>query len=153
MEIRLSSGKITLIDDIDSDLAVYRWCYGGGGYALRGENNTTLYLHRVIMGRMGNVPQGYTVDHINRDKLDNRRENLRVATASQNHINSGLRSDNTSGFKGVYWRKDSGKWRAKIRIGGKYINMGSYETVEEAHEVYKKKELETFGEFSVFSVN
>jgi hypothetical protein len=102
-------------------------------YAARDEtyskkNRKRVYLHRWIMG----LPPGRTpvVDHINRDTLDNRRENLRLVTTSENNRNSGLSISNTSGFIGVAVVNDSGNWRAYASSNNKQINIGVWPTKE-----------------------
>ena len=75
---------------------------------------------------------------------------MREATSSQNHYNAHKHKDNTSGFKGVSWHKSSKKWNAKITYQGKKIHLGSYDIPEEAHEAYKSKAIELYGEFARF---
>ncbi|MCG4256888.1 hypothetical protein K6W27_07520 [Acetobacter senegalensis] len=79
--------------------------------------------------------------------LDNRKSNLRTCTHKENQRNIGLNSSNTTGFKGVTLCKSSGKFRARIKIDGKKINLGSYATAEEASAVYSKKAKQIYGEF------
>ena len=105
--------------------------------------NTGLRLHRFIM----NAPKGKVVDHINHNKLDNRKCNLRVCTQSQNTMNSSLRSDNSSGYTGVYWYKSRSKWLVRITVNGKCINLGYYDDLEEAVKVRKEAEIKYFGEY------
>jgi hypothetical protein len=96
------------------------WNYDGR-YARNTVGRRKTYLHKLI------CPDGM-VDHINRNKLDNRCSNLRIATYSENIMNTGIRSDNTSGVKGVVWVKRTNKWMVRFRE--KFI--GYYETLEEA---------------------
>lgn len=102
IEIPLVNDRgLALIDDEDAGLVTgRRWYLTGTGYAaaaaLRGKSRTLVCMHRLLL----DPPASAQVDHVNRDKLDNRRANLRVATRSQNQGNAGLRSDNTSGFRG-----------------------------------------------------
>lgn len=95
----------------------------------------------------GEWPDG-DVDHINRDKLDDRWCNLRLATRSQNSANVALRRHSTSGFIGVTFDKPRNKWRAQIRIDGRKVNLGRYVTAEEAARVYDAATLKEFGEFA-----
>ncbi len=105
---------------------------GGKGYwriSISGKNYAAhrlawLYVH-------GRWPSDQ-IDHINGDKSDNRIANLREASASQNTMNQGLRKDNSTGFKGVYEDKRTGRFRARITVGGKPKNLGFYATVEDA---------------------
>ena len=80
------------------------------------------------------VPDGMQIDHVNRDKSDNRISNLRLATNAQNQFNKGLRSTNTSGFKGVCMK--GGKYTASIKKNAKTQHLGTFETPEEAHKAY-----------------
>lgn len=98
--------------------------------------------------RMHNLLTGWgRVDHIDGDGLNNRRENLRPATSSQNNRNAKRRSDNTSGFKGVTWRRRERKWAAQIRVDGKNMYLGHFDSPEAAHAAYCKASAELHGEF------
>ena len=101
----------------------YKWHLRTDGYVSTGNN---VYLHRFLM----NPPDNMEIDHINRNKLDNRRENLRICTQQQNLQNKGIPTDNTSGYTGVYKRNN--KWCARININKKQINLGTFNTFEEA---------------------
>jgi hypothetical protein len=105
----------------------------------------TLRLHRVIMG----APDGIDVDHKNGNGLDNRRENLRLATRSQNKANVGLTLTNTSGRKGVSWHHATKKWRAQIRTGGRHMHLGLFTDLDEAARVYDRAAIEHYGEFAL----
>lgn len=107
------------------------------------------YLHRLAWFYIhGAWPTG-EIDHINRDKLDNRIANLRDATHQVNNINKGLMANNTSGHSGVYYQKRSKSFRAQIMINRKMISLGGFKTKEEAvkarlsaEEKYFRKLLE-----------
>jgi len=86
-------------------------------------------MHRLLIG----TPKGLETDHRNRNKLDNRRKNLRIVDRSQNSLNTKIRNDNKSGYKGVFWRADRNKWYVYFR--GKYL--GYYETFRKAINVRK----------------
>jgi hypothetical protein len=149
IEIRLTRGQVALIDPVDSDLAALKWCALKsrlGFYAVR----QSYYLHRAIMERIlgRSLAQGEEVDHINGNKLDNRRDNLRIATPTQNRWNSPRRSDNRSGFKGVCWHKQRQAWRATFGIKRKYIHLGYFDTPEEAHAAYLAAARQYAGEFT-----
>ncbi|MDO8610082.1 MAG: HNH endonuclease [bacterium] len=118
---------------------------------LRGEmeNGKFIYIHQLIIT---NVPDGKIIDHKNHNGLDNRKENLRFATGGQNVINSGKRITNTSGYKGVSFRKDTQKWAARITHNYKEINLGCYRNPIEAAHIYDKKALELFGEFAYLNL-
>jgi hypothetical protein len=144
MYFPLVGGQFAAIDDVDADLAEVSWCLMGGKngqYVARGK---TVYLHRVIAERMGLVLTGETqgrawkrsVDHIDGNKLNNRRSNLRLRTRSQQMSNlaDGLRADNKSGIRGVC-RTGSRRspWHAFGRgPGSKILDLGYFATTEEA---------------------
>ena len=117
------------------------------GYIRVGISGKKYYAHRLIfLYHKGYLPK--TIDHINCDKVDNRIENLRAVTASQNQHNRKLNSNNTSGYKGVYYHKPLNKWCAKIRLEYKRMHLGYYKTPEEAAEVVRKAREELHGDFA-----
>ena len=104
--------------------------------------------HRVAwLLHFGNWPENL-LDHKDRNRINNRIVNLREATDEQNAWNHTMRKDNKSGFRGVYLCKRSGKYRVNIRIDGKYVSLGSFDTAEEASVVYTAKTEELRGKFS-----
>lgn len=106
-------------------------------------------MHRAILGLIGGDRR--RGDHIvSEDTLNNADKNLRTGTASQNNQNSKIRSDNTTGFKGVYFYKDGRKkpWMAHITVDRKRIILGYFETKEEAYEAYCDAAKKYFGEFA-----
>jgi hypothetical protein len=150
IEIRLTQGKVAIIDDEDARLAQFRWRVTPKGYAVRHSprvhyKRASIYLHREVLGVTGTPA---TVDHINMDRLDCRRCNLRVATASQNGANRGPQRNNTSGFKGVRWFKPRKKWRAQIKTHGKQETLGYFTAAEDAARAYDRAALDAFGEFA-----
>lgn len=132
-----------LVDLEDVDIVKdYKWTLDNSvGYVLTGIKGTTnkVSLHRLIM----NPDDNMVVDHINHNKLDNRKSNLRICTQQQNNINTSLKKTNTSGITGVSWDKSRNKWVAHIK--GK--QLGRFNTKEEAIEARKQAELEYFGEY------
>lgn len=112
----------------------------------------TIKLHRLINGATI-IKDGYvfnnalSVDHKNRNTLDNRRENLRFCTKSQNAMNSKKRVGNTSGHKGVSWEKNRQKWKAYLNLQGKQIHLGYFDSKQEAVIARLKGAQEIFGEF------
>ena len=96
----------------------------------------------------GPIPDGHDVDHRNGDSLDNRLDNLRPATRSQNIMNSRLRSDNTSGLKGVSYHPRKRKHQARITLNGRTHSLGYYDTAEEAYAAYRAEAARRFGPFA-----
>lgn len=88
------------------------------------------------------------IDHVNRDRVDNRWENLRDATNSQNQANAGIRRDNTSGAKGVYWDRAREKWAVQINVKGTHIYLGRFTDVEDAAAAYAVAADRYFGEYA-----
>jgi hypothetical protein len=110
-------------------------------------NKKTTYLHHVIfLLHHGFLPD--YIDHKDGDSTNNKIENLRAATQSQNMANSVMKSSNTSGYKGVTFRKDTKKWASAIMVNGKHISLGSHKTKEDAHAAYVLGAKKYFGEFS-----
>ena len=96
-------------------------------------------IHRVVWTMFNDTPpKGMHIDHINRDKLDNRIENLRCVTPGQNILNSKLSKNNTSGVTGVRFQPRGGKWTARVMIDRKEKHLGSFETFEEAKAAREK---------------
>jgi hypothetical protein len=148
-EIKLTQGKVAIVDDEDyAWLNQWKWCYSTAGYAIRAirinGKRKTIFMHRIIL----KTPNDLFTDHINRNKLDNRRENLRICTASQNKANQSAQHNNTSGKKGVTWQKDIQRWKAQINFKQKIIYLGDFKDIEEAARAYAKKSFELFGEFA-----
>jgi hypothetical protein len=104
------------------------WRFLSNGYVATGLNNTTVLLHRFIL----NAPSGYVVDHINHDKTDNRKSNLRICTYQENNRNKAKLESNTSGTTGVYYHKKTKKWRAQIGKNNNIICLGEFDDIEEA---------------------
>jgi len=140
-----------IIDDEDYDKFVknYSFRLDDFGYVIYSSRKDGLHnklLHRVMMGE----PDDLQVDHINVNKLDNRRSNLRVCTNQQNKCNSNKYSNNTSGFKGVWFDKPKQKFRARITFNGKKKHLGYFDTAEEAHEAYQQASAKYHGDFGRF---
>lgn len=132
--IPLKGGAKTLVDDDDYDYYIqWKWLQTRDGYVYRygwdksQKKTVAIFLHRQI----NDTPKGMETDHINRDKLDNRKSNLRTVTTQQNRYNIGMYKNNTSGHVGIV--KQRKRWRA--RIGGHSGNhLGMFDTLEEAIE-------------------
>ena len=117
-----------------------------GGYKFFMLDGRTRLAHRVIfLWHHGYMPK--EIDHADGNKLNNRIENLRPSTKSENCCNRHMRSDNKSGFKGVYWHKDSGKWRAEIGFRGKKTQLGAFACPEDAAKAYAVAALQLHGDF------
>jgi hypothetical protein len=116
------------------------------GYVSSGCGKTQILLHRYIL----NAQEHEIVDHINRNKLDNQRENLRLCTHSKNSMNSSMKSNNTSGITGVWINKTKkkNKWVAEIFVGGKEICLGNFKNKEEAIKARGDAEQIYFKEFA-----
>jgi len=153
-KIKLHNGQFAIVDGADFDAIVRLsrvWTAidsNGKTYAAfisKSDGKTkTDYMHRVLM----NAPSELTVDHINGNSLDNRRQNLRLATRAQNMQNAGANSRNTSGYKGVHWLAAASKWQARIRHNGKRIHLGVFDTAEQADEAYRNAADSLHGEFA-----
>lgn len=140
-------GTFALIDVEDAErVLAHNWSKHSQGYAYRMVGRQCILLHRFVLG----LPVARTplVDHINRDRRDCRKANLRVATDTQNHGNTVMRRDNTSGFRGVSFRRDTGMWAAQSAEGRKHISLGCYCTPEEAALAYDAFALQRYGEFA-----
>lgn len=105
-----------------------------------------LRMHRVILGL--NVGDQRSGDHANRDTLDNRRSNLRIASRSQNMHNRRAGRNNTSGFKGVCFYRPTGRWLAAIGINNYRHHLGFFDTPEQAHAAYCEAAAKYHGEFA-----
>jgi len=120
------------------------------GYVRVSTNGKEIQGHRLAYRMMvgDDVPKGMEIDHINGDRSDNRWQNLRVVSRTQNNMNARLRADNKSGVKGVYYDKSRGLWAAEIKMSGKRHALGRFGTLEEAKHARGMAEEELFGEFS-----
>lgn len=149
------SVTVAIVDSIDGDLAAFTWSGRSPestrhSYANRIENGKTIWLHCVIMSRMlgRDLLKGEMVDHINGDTLRNTRDNLRLATRSQNAQNRKINKNSKSGFKGVHFHKQTSTWRAAITLDGKCKYLGSFKTPELAARAYNEAAIQVFGEFA-----
>lgn len=154
--VPLTRGLVATIDaasvDVVRGMNWYAAWTGWSNYALRRDHETrkAMTLHRAVMeAHLGEeLPDGHVVDHIDGDGLNNTLGNLRVATGSQNVCNSRLRSDTRSGFKGVSWDGQTGKWMANIHVNGKRHFLGRYTTPEAAAAAYAAAAPRVHGEFA-----
>lgn len=139
--IKHKNAVLTVIVDADvlDDIKQWKWSIGtcaGKKYVVRsssiknGQLRKTIYLHRYLLGAELFEQK---VDHINGDTLDNRRENLRLASNGVNALNrTQVNSNNTSGVRGVAWSKQKQMWRARVKVCNKCLHLGHFNTVEDA---------------------
>lgn len=131
----------SIVGPDDAHLADTKWFKHNNGYVSSG-GDSRKYLHRVVVGARA----GEEVDHINRNKFDNRRENLRIVSHSTNVYNSGIRKDNSTGFRGVYVDSERGGFIARTYKGGEQYSLGRFDTAEEAAAAYDQKSVELWGD-------
>lgn len=135
-KIPLTQGMFALVDDEDFEfLSQWKW-YFNCGYAVRGASPKTL-MHRVISG----AKAGQDTDHINRNRLDNTRSNLRCVSRAENAVNRPKQSNNTSGYKGVSWHKAQKKWVAFVVFSKKSKTLGYFSNKEDAALAYNRGAL------------
>ena len=129
--------------------AIIRGCKTPFGYLVININNKTWMAHRLawlyVYGEF--PPKGMDIDHINHERSDNRLVNLRLATRSQNHANKVKDARNTSGITGVSWYKAYQCWNAQLHVNRKRINLGYFDTLEDAAAARSAAEIKYFGEF------
>lgn len=149
--IPLTQGKFALVDDEDFErLNQYKWHCSAKGYAVRTEqiprtkNKITFWMHREIVG----TPKGMETDHKDQNTLNNQRGNLRTATKGQNQYNQKKHSNNTSGFRGVYFNKQKQRFCAQIAVNKKNIHIGFFKTIEEAVSAHDLAAIEFHGKFA-----
>ena len=126
------------------ELKNINWYASGNRYVSGNIGNRTVSLHRFIL----KAKKDEIVDHVNHNTFDNRDENIRICTQSENMMNTIIPNTNKSGFKGVSKQKRDNKWRAYITINKKQIHLGSFDTYEEAVEARKKANEKYQGIFS-----
>ena len=147
-KIKLTQNKYALIDDEDFEyLNQWKWCYHHS-YAIRSKqiDNRKKYfrMHRELI----KVPLGMVIDHINGDSLDNRKENLRACTVSQNAMNAKIKKDTSSNIKGIYFFKNENKYKARITINGRSKHLGVFQDIKNAISAYNNAAKEYFKKFA-----
>lgn len=126
------------------DVKEYKWYLRPDGYvATNNYQGQYTYLHCLICNK---IDKQY-IDHKDRNKLNNTEENLREASGSENQMNKGLRTNNTSGKVGVFWVKEKECWCAMICKEGKHINLGYFNSFDEAVKCRVDAEIKMFGTF------
>ncbi len=120
-------------------VAAHRWYLDDSGYAIRSQwlpslkKSRTFSMHRELLGLRFN--DGVVVDHINRRRLDNRRENLRMGDVQLNAHNKGARPGSTSKYRGVHWAETNKKWMVTVGINGTRNYLGCYDDEDEAGRI------------------
>lgn len=153
-EIELTLNMTAIVDDGDFDrLSKFTWYAKPGrqtSYAITNINKNGSHkhirMHRMIMG-LEDSPYPL-IDHKNRNGLDNRRDNLRIATVNQNRWNAGVGRMHTSKYKGVSWDKNRGKWTSHICKNGKQNNIGRFDNEIDAALAYDERARKIYGEFA-----
>lgn len=147
IQVRLTNTSEPMIcDKADWErLKNHCWFKAKNGYVAtnitcNGEDAVIYFHHIVLDGKKGEVR-----DHINRNRLDNRRSNLRIVDATTSVLNRGLSKNNTSGVKGVYFYKRDGKWKAQIMKERKCYPLGTFNNKEDAIKARKEAEIKFYG--------
>lgn len=141
-----TEGKVFYFDKEDYDIIKDYYWNTSKGYVVSETNNNgkPVRMHRLVMNC---TDKKFDVDHINHNIIDNRKENLRIVTRSQNQMNMQGRSNNTSGVTGVIFNKSANKWAVAIQKNKKRIHLGVFENFDEAVKVRKEAEIKYFGEY------
>ena len=129
--------------ELADKIVMLHWCKAANGYSATHIGGKQITAHRYII----NAGKGDIVDHKNRNKKDNTVDNLRICNKSENAYNSKMRYDNKSGYTGVRYRKDTGKWTAEIKNKCRKINLGCFEEKEDAINARIDAEKKYAGEF------
>lgn len=159
----LSWERLTEVLNYEPSTGLFRWkkrtsnrvAVGGVAGSLNPDGyieirvDGSLYLaHRLAFFYQTKSWPSEIVDHENLNRSDNRWDNLREATHSQNHANQTIPANNTSGFKGVVWYKRDQCWRAQIKVNGSMLHLGYFDDAEAASEAYNSAAIKYFGEFA-----
>ena len=154
-EIQLTRGMVAFVDDSDFEWASkWKWCARPGGHGVwyacrrkrRAESERRVGNIDMHVAMLGPSPLGYW-DHIDRNGLNNQRQNLRPCTNSNNQGNRGLIITNTSGLKGVCWKQNA--WNATIYKMDRGVHLGRFRDKIDAAKAYDEAALEHFGPFAV----
>ena len=148
-EIKLANNKgVALVDDEDFEmLNQYKWFNNGTGYAITKIKKNNKQVNKLMHLFIIDTPKDMQTDHIDRNKLNNQKFNLRIVTRSQNTMNR-PKYKGTSKYKGVYYNKQNKNWVARIKLNKKQITIGSYEDEKDAALAYNEKAIELFKEYA-----
>lgn len=143
----------TLVDDEDYKwLREWRWHTDNKGYVVRRVRRDgkkyVVYMHREIM----KTPEGMVTDHVNGNKVDNRRSNLRVCSDGQNKRNRDKSLGFDAPYKGAYWQKQIKRWYSRIQVNGRSIYLGTFSTPEEASTAYNVAAKKYHGKYMRASI-
>lgn len=153
IEIPLTRGKVAIIDEADWPLVSgHRWYankdhntfYAMAKVRREDGSRTAIKMHRLLLGL---TDPAIKTDHRDKNGLNNTRENIRACSNAENMRNRGAPANNSSGFKGVSWHKQRGKWQAFIMIDGKQKSLGYHDTPEAAYAAYCAAAIQLHGEF------
>jgi hypothetical protein len=132
-QIELTKGFVTIVDDEDyAHLVLIPWRYNNNGYAITAKTAQPKAMHHYIL----HIPPNMVADHINRDRLDNRKINLRICTKLENSKNRSKRFNSKSDFRGVSYNNRDKNWAAKIWVDGKNLHLGTFSNDIDAAKAY-----------------
>jgi hypothetical protein len=147
-----------VVDDCDYEHVMqWKWRFEREGhrrtgYAVRWRathgTRTLIKMHRLVAEHSGLAVDRKQIDHVDGNGLNNCRNNLRVATPSQNRANLHRARNNTSGFKGVGWSRHNGRFRAYIGVAGRHLHLGYFDDPQDAARAYNEAALKHYGEYS-----
>lgn len=156
-KIPLTQNKFALVDNEDYEyINQWKW-YHNGRYAARGKyykkicgkpTSRIIFMHRII----NKTPDDMRTDHINGEKLDNRKSNLRPCSNSENSMNKISQKNSSSKFKGVSRHRINKKWQTHIKINGKGKYLGCFTSEKQAAQAYNVAAKELFGEFAKLNI-
>lgn len=147
---------VVYVDDVDADIAMSTWFVNDRGYAVRRAarpRRLNIRMHRIIMRRVlgRELDRWELVDHINGDRLDNRRSNLRLCNNSQNGFNRDVPAHNSTGYKGVSrntYQTGPRPFQANITVNRRKVYLGSFATAQDAARAYDAAARQVAGEFA-----
>lgn len=137
-----NSTVVALVDDEDyDDLIQFEWFEHNKGYVVRYFKASYEFMHTRVLKNQSAL----LADHINGNKWDNQKHNLRLVTKSDNNQNQNIRKDSTTGLKGVTYNQRIGKYQSKIQVNGVRIHAGTFETAQQAADAYDVLAIKHFG--------